>query len=204
MAKKTKESKKIKSFVRIGVFSALWIAVSWAIACSIAFFAPVLLVLPCILSVFGGMIYTVLLSKLEVPGGILVPSLLLGLCLFTMVPYGLLFLCSTIGGIIGEILYQTAGKQIRIFQRFAVALPMFGLALGEYIPMGFMRDTFNNMYADHFTEGVSKAAMNMMNTPVIIFLSVLTIVLAFIGCLWGESITHRRLAKNGGSSNGQN
>ena len=31
MAKKTKESKKIKGLVRIGVFSALWIAVSWAI-----------------------------------------------------------------------------------------------------------------------------------------------------------------------------
>jgi len=78
MAKKTKESKKIKGLVRIGVFSALWIAVSWAIACSIAFFAPVLLVLPCILALFGGLIYTVELSKLEIPGGVLVPSLLLG------------------------------------------------------------------------------------------------------------------------------
>ena len=44
MAKKTKEIKKIKGLVRIGVFSALWIAVSFAISCSIAFFAPVLLV----------------------------------------------------------------------------------------------------------------------------------------------------------------
>ena len=63
MSAKKKESSKIKGLVRIGVFSALWIAVSWAIACSIAFFAPVLLVLPCILAVFGGLIYTVLLSK---------------------------------------------------------------------------------------------------------------------------------------------
>lgn len=202
MAKKTKESKKVKGFVRIGVFSALWIAVSWAIACSIAFFAPVLLVLPCILGLFGGMIYTVLLSKLEVPGGILVPSLLLGLCLFTMVPYGLLFICSTAGGIIGEILYQAVGKHNKTVGRIAVALPMFGLALGEYIPMGFMRDTFNAMYADHFTEGVSKAAMGMMNTPIIIVLSVLTIVLAFLGCLWGEKIAAKRLAK-GGAANGK-
>lgn len=86
MSAKKKESSKIKELVRIGMFSALWIAVSWAIACSIAFFAPVLLVLPCILAVFGGLIYTVLLSKLEIKGGIIIPSLLLGLCLFTMVP----------------------------------------------------------------------------------------------------------------------
>lgn len=139
MAKKTKESKKIKGLVRIGVFSALWIAVSWAIACSIAFFAPVLLVLPCILALFGGLIYTVELSKLEIPGGVLVPSLLLGACLFTMVPYGMLFICSTVGGIIGEILYQTAGKRSAKMRSVAVALPMLGLALGEYIPMHFMR-----------------------------------------------------------------
>lgn len=192
MAKKTKESKKIKGLVRIGVFSALWIAVSWAIACSIAFFAPVLLVLPCILALFGGLIYTVELSKLEIPGGILVPSLLLGACLFTMVPYGMLFICSTVGGLIGEILYQTAGKRSA-----AVALPMLGLALGEYIPMCFMRDTFNAMYADHFTEGVSKQAMSMMNTPVVIVLSILTVVLAFLGCLWGKKIAQKRLAKGG-------
>ena len=187
MAKKTKESKKIKGLVRIGVFSALWIAVSWAIACSIAFFAPVLLVLPCILALFGGLIYTVELSKLEIPGGVLVPSLLLGACLFTMVPYGMLFICSTVGGIIGEILYQTAGKRSAKMRSVAVALPMLGLALGEYIPM----------YADHFTEGVSKQAMSMMNTPVVIVLSILTVVLAFLGCLWGKKIAEKRLAKGG-------
>lgn len=197
MAKKTKESKKIKGLVRIGVFSALWIAVSWAIACSIAFFAPVLLVLPCILALFGGLIYTVELSKLEILGGILVPSLLLGACLFTMVPYGMLFICSTVGGLIGEILYQTAGKRSAKMRSAAVALPMLGLALGEYIPMCFMRDTFNAMYADHFTEGVSKQAMSMMNTPVVIVLSILTVVLAFLGCLWGKKIAQKRLAKGG-------
>lgn len=194
MAKKTKESKKIKGLVRIGVFSALWIAVSWAIACSIAFFAPVL---PCILALFGGLIYTVELSKLEIPGGVLVPSLLLGACLFTMVPYGMLFICSTVGGIIGEILYQTAGKRSAKMRSVAVALPMLGLALGEYIPMHFMRDAFNAMYADHFTEGVSKQAMSMMNTPVVIVLSILTVVLAFLGCLWGKKIAEKRLAKGG-------
>lgn len=117
------------------------------IACTIAFFAPVLLVLPCILALFGGLIFTTLLSKLEVPGGILVPSLLLGLCLFTMVPYGMLCICATVGGVIGEILYQAAGKE------------------------------------------------NRMNAPVIFILCVLTVVIAIFGCLWGQRIADKRLAK---------
>lgn len=197
---KKKESSKIKGLVRIGVFSALWIAVSWAIACSIAFFAPVLLVLPCILAIFGGLIYTVLLSKLEIKGGIIIPSLLLGLCLFTMVPYGLLFICTTVGGIIGEMIYSAAGRNNVFARRAAISLPMLGLGLGEYIPMGFMRASFNAMYADHFTEGVSKKAMAMMNTPIIAILCVLTIILAFLGCIWGEHAAAKRLA-NGGDCN---
>jgi len=201
MSVKKKESSKIKGLVRIGVFSALWIAVSWAIACSIAFFAPVLLVLPCILAVFGGLIYTVLLSKLEIKGGIVIPSLLLGLCLFTMVPYGLLFICTTVGGIIGEIIYAAAGKDNVFARRVAISLPMLGLGLGEYIPMGFMREAFNAMYADHFTEGVSQKAMGMMNTPVIIVLCIITVVLAFLGCMWGDHVAAKRLAKGG--SNGR-
>ena len=202
MSAKKKESSKIKGLVRIGVFSALWIAVSWAIACSIAFLAPVLLVLPCILAVFGGLIYTVLLSKLEIKGGIIIPSLLLGLCLFTMVPYGLLFICTTVGGIIGEVIYAAAGKDNVFARRAAISLPMLGLGLGEYIPMGFMRDAFNAMYADHFTEGVSQKAMGMMNTPVIIVLCILTVVLAFLGCMWGDHVAAKWLAK-GGSNGGK-
>ena len=197
MSKRRKESKKINGLIRIGVFSALWIAVSWLIACTIAFFAPVLLVLPCILALFGGMIYTVLLSKLEIAGGILVPSLLLGLCLFTMVPYGMLCICAALGGLIGEIVYQLAGKANRIVADIAISIAMLGLALGEYIPMRFMRGAFNAMYEDHFTEGVSKQAMSMMNTPVVIVLCVLTVILAIAGCVWGQRIVSKRFTKGG-------
>lgn len=97
-------------------------------------FAPVLLVLPCILAVFGGLIYTVLLSKLEIKGGIIIPSLLLGLCLFTMVPYGLLFICTTVGGIVGEVIYAAAGKDNVFARRAAISLPMLGLGLANIFP----------------------------------------------------------------------
>ena len=33
MANKPKESKKIRDLIRIGIFTALWIAVGWIIAC---------------------------------------------------------------------------------------------------------------------------------------------------------------------------
>ena len=69
-----------------------------------------MLALPCILSVFGALILVVMLSKTTIRGGILISSFLFGICLFSMVPYGLMFICTFIGGIIGEILYDTVGK----------------------------------------------------------------------------------------------
>ena len=111
MANKPKESKKIRDLIRIGIFTALWIAVGWIIACTIGFFPPILVILPCILAVAGSVIYVVLLSKMNTRGGIFIPSFIFGLCLFTMVPYGMLFICTSIGGLLGEIIYDTAGKK---------------------------------------------------------------------------------------------
>ena len=37
MANKPKESKKIRDLIRIGIYTALWIAVGWIIACTIGF-----------------------------------------------------------------------------------------------------------------------------------------------------------------------
>ena len=129
MSTKQKESTKLRGLIRIGVFSALWIAVGWIIGCTVGFFPPIMLALPCILSVFGALILVVMLSKTTIRGGILISSFLFGICLFSMVPYGLMFICTFIGGIIGEILYDTVGKNNHAGKIIGVICPMLGLAL---------------------------------------------------------------------------
>ena len=54
MSSKTKGSKKLRDLIRVGVFSALWIAVGWIIGCTVGFFPSYHdLALPCILAVSG-------------------------------------------------------------------------------------------------------------------------------------------------------
>ena len=204
MAAKTKESKKIRDLIRIGVFSALWIAVSWIIACTIGFFPPILMALPCILSIAGALILVVMLSKVNIRGGILISSFLFGLCLFSMVPYGLLFICIFAGGIIGEIIYNAAGKNSSAGKMVGITFPMIGLALGEYIPLCYMQDAFRSFYADKFTSPVGDAAMEIINTPLVIVLVVGTIICSVLGCLWGKKIVAKRMTNQGGQSNGKN
>ena len=203
MATKTKESKKIRDFIRIGIFTALWIAMGWIIACTIGFFPPILVILPCILAVAGSVIHVVLLSKMNTRGGIFIPSFIFGLCLFTMVPYGMLFICTAIGGLLGEIVYDTAGKKSDKAKAVGISLPMVGLALGEYIPLCYMKEAFKALYEGSFTSDVGMKAIELLSTPLAIALTVITLICAILGYLWGKKIVIKRLATQGGKTNGK-
>lgn len=203
MATKTKESKKIRDFIRIGIFTALWIAMGWIIACTIGFFPPILVILPCILAVAGSVIYVVLLSKMNTRGGIFIPSFIFGLCLFTMVPYGMLFICTAIGGLLGEIVYDTASKKSDKAKAVGISLPMVGLALGEYIPLCYMKEAFKALYEGSFTSDVGMKAIELLSTPLAIALTVITLICAILGYLWGKKIVIKRLATQGGKTNGK-
>ena len=202
MANKPKESKKIRDLIRIGIFTALWIAVGWIIACTIGFFPPILVILPCILAVAGSVIYVVLLSKMNTRGGIFIPSFIFGLCLFTMVPYGMLFICISIGGLLGEIVYDTVGKRSNKAKVIGISLPMLGMALGEYIPLCYMKEAFKELYEGSFTSDVGMKAIELLNTPLAIVLTVVTLVCSILGYLWGRKIVMKRLAKQEGRTDG--
>ena len=189
MSSKTKGSKKLRDLIRVGVFSALWIAVGWIIGCTVGFFPPIMLLV-------------VMLSKITIRGGILISSFLFGICLFSMAPYGLMFICTFVGGIIGEILYDTVGKNNHAGKIIGVVCPMLGLALGEYIPLCYMQDAFKAFYAERITGNMANASMELINTPIVVVLTIVTILCAILGYLWGEKIAAKRLAK-GGSDNGK-
>ena len=201
MATKTRESKKIRDLIRIGIFTALWIAVGWVIACTIGFFPPILVILPCILAVAGSVIYVVLLSKLNTRGGIFIPSFIFGLCLFTMVPYGMLFICTSIGGLLGEIIYDTAGKKSDKAKAVGISLPMIGLAIGEYIPLCYMKEAFKALYEGSFTSDVGMKAIELLSTPLAIVLTVVTLICAILGFFWGRRFVIKRLATQGEKTN---
>lgn len=188
-----KETTRIKGFIRIGIFSALWIATSWIIACTIGFFPPIMLLLPCLLGLLGSMILVVMLSKITIRGGILIASFLFGICLFSMAPYALMFICTFIGGILGEIIYDTFGKSNDFGKMFGLACPMFGLALGEYIPLCYLQDVYRNFYADRGTLDMAVASMELINPPLFIILTLVTIACACVGYFWGKKIVRKRL-----------
>lgn len=194
---KKKNSKVLKGLIRIGIFSALWIVVDFLVAFTIGFFAPIMVVMPCILGVIGGIIYMVMFSKLEIKGGIVISSALLGVCLFTMAPYGMMFFCTLAGGIIGEILMAVIGKDKFVGKAVGSSMALLGLALGEYIPVICMREAYTALYADEtFGSGpVLEKVMNAVNGPIAILLLIVTVLCTFLGCFIGNKIVKKHFEK---------
>lgn len=204
MNTKNKESKKIRALIRIGIFSALWIAVGWALGCSIGFFPPVLMILPCLLAILGSMILVVMQSKMKMGGGIVIPSFLFGLCLFSMAPYGLMFFFTFGGGIIGEVIYtitkrKNSNSPLNAGFMIGIMFPMLGLALGEYIPLCYMKEAYRVAYAGSVTENVLESMFNLfekLTPPLMVVLCVITVLCSFFGFWWGKKIVFKHLVKN--------
>ena len=196
MRNQTKESRKLKDLIRIGVFSALWVVIGFLVAFTIGFFPPILLVLPCILGIIGGIVYVVMLSKLTIPGGIFISSCLLGVCLFTMAPYGMMVFCTRGRGWLGEILYSVLARRTTKATMVGSSFALVGLALGEYIPFIWMQDAYRTMLAndDSGLMEVAEWCMNIVSVPVMILLCVVTVVLTCLGVLWGNKIVKKRLS----------
>ncbi|MGN0394191.1 MAG: MptD family putative ECF transporter S component [Coprococcus sp.] len=194
---KKKNSNVLKGLIRIGIFSALWVVVAFLIGCTIGFLPPVLIVMPCILGIVGGIIYMAMFSKLEIKGGIVISSALLGICLFTMAPYGMMFFCTLSGGIIGEVLMAVIGKDKFIAKAIGSSMALLGLAFGEYLPFICMKEAYTALYADSSfgTGPILDKVMNAVNVPVMIVLMIATVICTFAGCWIGDKIVKKHLKK---------
>lgn len=195
----TQKNSKVKDLITIGIFNALLIVVFGAIACTIGFFPPILIVLPLILSTIGGLIFMLMITKAPMRGIFIISSALLGLVLFNMAPGGSMFITTLAGGIIGEIIYNVLGRKKFISIALGYASYMLGLALGEYYPFIYMQEEYIELYAKKGSQSlpVAQKCIEIMTPELMIVLSILTIITSVLGCLWGRKMLHKHFLKAG-------
>ncbi|GMQ58845.1 MptD family putative ECF transporter S component [Vallitalea sediminicola] len=194
----TQKNSKVKDLITIGIFNALLIVVFGAIACTIGFFPPILIVLPLISSAIGGLIFMLMITKAPMRGIFIISSALLGLVLFNMAPGGSMLITTLAGGIIGEIIYYLGRKKF-ISIALGYASYMFGLALGEYYPFIYMQEEYIELYAKKGSQSlpVAQKCIEIMTPELMIILSILTIITSVLGCLWGRKMLHKHFLKAG-------
>ncbi|SHI72368.1 energy-coupling factor transport system substrate-specific component [Clostridium cavendishii DSM 21758] len=199
MSNKKNKSDNVRKLITIGVFNALLIVVFFGLAFTIGLFPPILVVIPIIISLVGGIIFMLMIAKAEMPGIFIISSALLGLTLLTMAPGGVMGICIFVMGIIGEIIFTIMGRKKFISAATGFACYMLGFALGEYIPFVFMKEAYIAQESAKGSESLQilKTCLGMVDFNTMILLSVLTIIASYLGSLWGKKLLHKHFEKAG-------
>lgn len=192
-----RKNSKVRDYVTMGVFIALYIVLFMFCGMIMAAVPIIMVLLPVIFGLFGGLIFTVLLGKVQRPGSFLITGLVLGLCLITMAPGGSMCYMTILGGIIGELIHSRLGR--RSFRSMTLAYSAFiaCYSIGEYIPFVWMKDAYLELYANNPTLDVAKVGMDMLNPATMAMYCLLAIVACVAGCFWGRALTRRQFSRAG-------
>ncbi|WP_269147937.1 MptD family putative ECF transporter S component [Sporomusa sphaeroides] len=183
----------------IGVFNALMIAVFFLLGFTIGLIPPVLVFMPAILAVPGGIIFMLMLAKAPLRGSFVISGALLGLFFLNMAPAGIFGLSILGGGILGELVFNWLGRE-----KFAAAVGgficyMLGFAVGEGFPLVFMKEAY---LAQEATKGAEQLAileqcLALMNPAMFAVVCLTTVLTAYAGCVWGRRLLRTHFTKAG-------
>ncbi|MBE6476750.1 MAG: Trep_Strep domain-containing protein [Propionibacteriaceae bacterium] len=187
----------VRDYVTMGVFIALYIVLFMLCGMVMAAVPIIMVLLPVIFGLFGGLVFTVLLGKVQRPGSFLITGLILGLCLITMAPGGSMCYMTILGGVVAELIYSRLGR--RSFRAMTVAYSAFiaCYAIGEYIPFVWMKQAYLDQYADNAALEVARAGTELLNPLTMAVFCVLGVVAAVIGCHWGRALTRKQFKRAG-------
>lgn len=192
-----RKNSKVRDYVTMGVFIALYIVLFMFCGMIMAAVPIIMVLLPVIFGLFGGLIFTVLLGKVQRPGSFLITGLVLGLCLITMAPGGSMCYMTILGGIIGELIHSRLGR--RSFRSMTLAYSAFiaCYSIGEYIPFVWMKQAYLDQYADNAALEVARVGTNLLNPLTMALFCVLGVAAAVIGCHWGRALTRKQFKRAG-------
>ncbi|WP_032122432.1 MptD family putative ECF transporter S component [Clostridium amazonitimonense] len=199
MASKKNSNNAVRKLITIGIFNALMIAIFFALGFTIGLFPPILVVLPIILSLVGGIIFMLMIAKADMPGIFIISGALLGVCFLTMAPGGVMGICIFLGGVLGEIIFSLMGRKKFLAAATGFASFMLGFALGEYVPFVFMKSAYIAQESAKGSQSLEilKRCLNILNVQTMIILSIITVIAAYLGSLWGKKLLHKHFEKAG-------
>lgn len=199
MADRDDTAQTVRSLITIGIFNALIIGIFMSLGFTIGLIPPVLIFMPVILSIPGGIIFMLMLAKAPLPGVFVISGALLGLVMFTMAPAGVFGLSIFLGGVLGELVFSRLGRQRFIAAASGFACYMLGFAVGESLPLTFMKEAYLAQEAAHGAEQLSilQQCLELMNPPLFALICVLTVFAAYGGSFWGRRLLRAHFEKAG-------
>ncbi|SER70270.1 MptD family putative ECF transporter S component [Corynebacterium cystitidis] len=193
----TRKDTTVRDLVTMGIFIALFLALMVTFGMLMAFLPIIMILLPLLMGILGGVIFSILLAKVQRPGSFLISSVILGLFLITMAPGAIMCYMTIIGGVLAEIIYWKFGRTSfnAMWISYAVYMVFFGL--GVYVPFIWMKQAYLDLYADSEALEVARLGTEVIHPVLMIVLLIGTIFCCWLGFRWGKSLTKKQFAKAG-------
>lgn len=184
---------KVKDLVNIGIFSALYMAIAMVVMIPVGI-APILWLLwPGIAGLFGGVFFTLLLTKVPKMGASLLLALISGILFFaTGECTWVIIVTFAIAGLLAEVMRKVLGY--KSFKGIALASGFCAIGfIGSPLPMWLFQESYMKSIEEmgmgaEYVEGLQ----SMISAGS--FIGMLAV--AFIGGLLGTLIGHKMLKKH--------
>ncbi|WP_371373303.1 MptD family putative ECF transporter S component [Sporomusa aerivorans] len=192
-------SQTVRYLITIGIFNALIIGIFMLMGFTIGLIPVVLIFMPVILAIPGGIIFMLMLAKAPMPGVFVISGAILGLVFLNMAPAGVFGLSIFLGGVLGEFVCRYMGREKFSARTAGFVCYMLGFAVGESFPLTFMKDAYVAQQAANGTEqmAILQECLQLMNPTMLGVICLLTAVTACLGSLWGKRLLHTHFKKAG-------
>lgn len=189
---------QIKDLVTIGIFSAIYFIINFIVMICGGITPLIWIFMPPILSVLCGVIYMLLMEKVQKTGAILIMGLITGLIYFATGQFTLILLATFgTGCIIAELIRKATGYKNSKGNLLGYAFFSLGM-VGSPLPIWLFRDSFSEQM---ISQGMPVDYVTTMNaiTPlwVLITMVAATFLFAFVGGLIGKSLLKKHFEKAG-------
>lgn len=199
-AAKTTTNQTVRHLITIGIFNALIIGIFMLLGFTIGLIPVILIFMPVIVAIPGGIIFMLMLAKAPLPGVFVISGALLGLALFNMAPAGMFGLSIFIGSVLGEIAFALIGREKFIAAVTGFSFYMLGFAVGEGFPLTFMKEAYIAQEAAKGTGeqlAILYQCLALMNPAMLAMICLLTVIMACVSSLWGRRLLRTHFEKAG-------
>ncbi|HWR06647.1 MptD family putative ECF transporter S component [Sporomusa sp.] len=199
MAAQADTAQTVRYLITIGIFNALIIGIFMSLGFTIGLIPVVLIFMPVILAIPGGIIFMLMLAKAPMRGVFVISGAMLGLVMFTMAPAGVFGLSIFAGGVAGELVFGWLGRQRFAAAATGFACYMLGFAIGESLPLTFMKEAYLAQEARHGIEQLTilQQCLDLMNPPLFAAICLLTVLASYVGSFWGRRLLKAHFEKAG-------
>lgn len=196
MSAKSKSVSTVRSLIFIGILNAVLLVLVTVLGIAFGLIPVTGIFLPAIIAIPGGIVVMLMVAKAPIRGVFVITGILLGSFMILVGDMPILTICTIVGGILAEAVFELMGRTKFISASMAYTVLMVGYAVGAYAPMVYMKKAYFDFKTSRGMDPVFyDKVLDIVSFPVFIGALIITAIAAIVGSLWGRKMLRKHFIK---------